>query len=186
MYKVGSIQKKILLTFLGGVSLGLSRSPKQYFYNFKALRREWKNVDQQSFNRSIQGLAKNKLLVEKKLANGSIKMVLTEDGKLQAKKLSILGNSIKFKKPKKWDKKWRIVIFDIPEKNRMFRSILRNHLKDLHFKKLQNSVFVAPYPFEKSILDLVSLYQAEKYVRVITAIKINNEVKLKHYFFKKK
>ncbi|HBR71810.1 MAG TPA: PaaX family transcriptional regulator, partial [Candidatus Moranbacteria bacterium] len=44
--------------------------------------------------------------------------------------------------------------FDIPEKDRIFRGILREHLYELKFFRLQNSVFVSPHPFEKMILEL--------------------------------
>ena len=73
-------------------------------------------------------------------------------------------------------------MFDIPEKERAFRDILRAHLYRLEFYKLQQSVFVSPHPFEKAILDLVAVYAAEAHVRVITAIKIDNEAKLKKHF----
>ena len=186
MYRIGSIQKKILLAFIGGITLGMQRNPNQYFRTLKAIRHDWRKINQQSFNNSIQSLVNNKLLTNKKMSNGTFKLILTEEGKKQAKKLSILGNTINFKTPKKWNKKWLLVIFDIPEKNRLFRDVLRQHLKNLHFKKLQNSVFISPHPFEKPILELISLYRAKPYVRVITATKIDNEKNLKKYFFKKK
>lgn len=97
----------------------------------------------------------------------------------------MLGGAINFKKPKYWDGKWRLVIFDIPENDRIFRDILREHLYALNFFKLQQSVFVSPYPFEKPILELVSLYEAQSYVRVITATFIDNGNRLKKYFFRK-
>jgi len=183
MYRIGPVKKKILLTLLGGVVLGLSSNPNQYFRTFRKLKREWQKIDQQSFDRSFQKLSSEKLIEEQKLPDGSFKLVLTENGKKVARQLSFLGNSINFKKPKKWDGKWRVALFDIPERDRLFRDILREHLRNLDFKKLQHSVFVSPYPFEKAILELVALYSAEKYVRVITATKIDNEVKLKKYFF---
>ena len=184
MYKFGSVQKKILLTLLGGVALGMSSSPTQYFSTFRKLRKEWVKIDQRNFNRSIRQLSREKLIEETVLPDGSFKLVLSKSGKEQAKTLSLLGNSINFKKPKKWDGKWRIVLFDIPEKDLMFRNILREHLYALEFFKLQHSVFVSPHPFEKSILELVSLYAAEPYVRVITATAIDNEKRLKKHFFK--
>lgn len=183
MYKFGSVQRKILITLLGGVALGMSSSPRQYFRTFRQLRREWKKTNQQNFQRSIQKLSDEKLIEEQKLADGSFKLILTESGKQQAKKLRLLGDSINFSKPKHWDGKWRIVLFDIPEKNRAFRDILREHLRALDFFKLQHSVFVSPQPLEKPILELVALYSAEPYVRVITATKIDNETKIKKHFF---
>ncbi len=186
MYKLGKNQKKIMLVLLGGVALGCSSSPSQYFNTFKKIKREWNKVNRRSFNYSIKKLSQDKLIKEKKLADGSFKLVLTEEGKIAASKLNLLGGSVDFKKQKKWDKKWRIVIFDIPEKDRVFRDILREHLFTLEFYKLQQSVFISPHPYEKSILELIRLYSASKYVRVITATKVDNEDNLKNHFFKQK
>jgi len=184
MYKLGNTQQKILLLLGSGAALGLTRSSKQYYKIIREMRKEWLKIDQRNFNRSIRGLAKEKLVEEKTLADGTFKLILTPDGKKQTKALNVLGNSISLKKPENWDRRWRIVMFDIPEKNRMFRDILRSHLYRLQFFKLQKSVFVSAYPFEKAILDLVAVYAAEPYVRVITAMKIDNEAKLKKHFFK--
>ena len=185
MYKLGKNQKKIILFVLGGVALGCSNSPKQYFNTFKKIKNEWKDINRRSFNSSIRRLSQDKLIQEKKMPNGSLQLVLTDRGREEAMRLDILGSVINFKKPKKWDGKWRIVIFDIPEKDRRFRSILREHLFNLEFRKLQQSVFVSPYPFEKQIINLAQLYSATSYVRVITATEIDNEKELKKYFFKK-
>lgn len=182
MYKFGPVQQKILLTLMGGVGLGFSSSPAQYFKTLRKMRSEWREIDQRNFNRSARSLSKEKLVKEKKLPDGSFRLVLTESGKKQARILNFLGQSIKFKKPKRWDGKWRIVIFDIPEKDRVFRTILREHLYNLKFYKLQHSVFVSPDPCEKIILELVELYSASKYVRVITASKIDNENVLRKHF----
>lgn len=186
MYKFGPVQKKILIALLGGVALGCSSDSRQYFRTFEKIIRAWKKIDQRNFNRSIKRLAKEKLVEEKILPDGSFQLELTKEGKRQARLLDLFGNSIKFKKPKKWDGKWRLVFFDIPEKERRFRDILRQHLYDLNFFKIQQSVFVSPYPFEKPILDLISIYSANQYVRVVTAIKIDNETKIKNHFFSKK
>lgn len=54
----------------------------------------------------------------------------------------------------KWDNKWKLVIFDIPEKKRTERNILRSLLKRKGFVRLQNSVFVSPY-VDFKVLDFV-------------------------------
>ena len=43
-------------------------------------------------------------------------MVLTDKGKNKAITFKI--DSMEIKKPKQWDNKWRIVLFDIPEKHK--------------------------------------------------------------------
>jgi len=184
MHKMGPVKRKILLALLGGVALGFSQNPRQYYKNLRLIKNEWKKINQQAFIRSIRRLAKEKLLEEKILPDGSYKLILTAKGKREAKILEILGNSINFKIPKRWDGKWRVVLFDIPEKDRVFRDILREHLHNLKFAKLQRSVFVSPHPFEKPIAELIEIYSAQPYVRIITAEKIDNETSMKKYFSK--
>lgn len=47
-----------------------------------------------------------------------------------------------------WDGKWRIVILDVPEKDKEKRNALRYILKKAKFVCLKNSVWISPYPFE--------------------------------------
>jgi len=52
-----------------------------------------------------------------------------------------------------WDGKWRMIIYDIPEDQRRARHLVRALIKQLGFRKLQQSVWVHPLPcfeeFEK-------------------------------------
>lgn len=58
----------------------------------------------------------------------------------------------------KWDGKWRIVIFDIPEKRRAARDLLRYNLKSWGFTPWQKSVWVTKKdcakPLRKYIADV--------------------------------
>lgn len=74
---------------------------------------------------------------------------ITESGKkyLESKRITMLHRP----KTRRWDGRWRIVMFDIPEKNRKFRDNLRNELKLVGFKKLQESVWVTPDKCEEYI-----------------------------------
>lgn len=54
----------------------------------------------------------------------------------------------------KWDGKWRLVIWDIPEKRRKARDLLRHQLKQLGFKKVQNSVWAS----KKNCTELLKEY----------------------------
>lgn len=55
------------------------------------------------------------------------------------------------KQPRKWDKKWRVIIFDIPEKKKRVREQVREILSAAGFQRLQNSVWVYPYDCEDVI-----------------------------------
>lgn len=60
-------------------------------------------------------------------------------------------------KKRKWDGKWRVLIFDIPEKRKLDRDRVRYTFISLGFMRLQDSVWIYPYDCE----DLVTLLKAD-------------------------
>lgn len=84
--------------------------------------------------------------------------------------------------PARWDKKWRIVIFDIPEKRRRMRDEVRRLLTSVGFYRLQNSVWVYPYDCE----DIIGLLKTDlgigKDVLYIIADEIENDKYLRQHF----
>jgi hypothetical protein len=185
MLKIGSVQKKILLILLGGVALSISGSQGAFPRVLRGIRKDWRYIDRQNLNRSLRSLCQQKLLEETRRSDGTVVLRLTEQGKRWAKYASLFGSTIKIKRPKKWDGLWRLVLFDIPEKKRVFRNILRDHLKAIGFIELQKSAFIFPFPCEKEIACLTELYNASRYVRIITIQDIDNKKELKKYFFSK-
>lgn len=183
MYKIGPVQQKLLLLLAGGIALGMETSSIRYYRKLRMIGMEWKRINQNSIRRSVRRLCEEKLVEEHISSNGSFKLVLTEEGKRQARIQSLFRNSIRFNNSKQWDGKWRVVMFDIPEKSRNFRTILREHLWELRFYKLQHSVFISPYPCEKQLVELIMLYRAESFVRVMTVNWIDKEEKFRRHFF---
>ncbi len=53
--------------------------------------------------------------------------------------------------PVRWDGKWRMLIFDIKEKRRKVRATLRNLLAGAGFIRLQDSVWIHPYPCDEFV-----------------------------------
>lgn len=185
MLKIGVTQQKILILLLGGITLGLSGSRSHSSRVFKAIRKEWRRIDYHNFNRSVRSLCQQKLLKEIRHPDGAVTFKLTEQGKKYASYTNLFGSTITIKRPKKWDGLWRLVMFDIPEKQRAFRDVLRSHLKMIGFAELQKSALVFPFPCEKEIACLIELYNATAFVRVATIQSIDNEKELKQHFFSK-
>lgn len=83
---------------------------------------------------------------------------------------------------KRWDGKWRVVCFDIPETEQYARRVFQGKLSELGFYRLQNSVCVYPY----SCAGLVELaheaFELQKHIRVIVADSIDDEARLLHFF----
>ena len=179
MAKYGPTQQKILLLLLGGLTLGLNRSRRGYFKILKGIHSEWKEINHRSLMSSIQALYRSNLVSQHENRNGLITFILSKKGKQVALSYNLESMTI----PKnKWDKKWRVVMFDIPEKLKKIRETLRYQLKRLGFLELQKSVFVLPYECEHELEYITEFYNIRKYVRVILADKIDNELDFKNKF----
>lgn len=63
----------------------------------------------------------------------------------------ILASEYQIPEPAFWDGKWRMIIFDIKEKQRKRRDELRLLLEGAGFTKLQQSVWVHPFPCDEFI-----------------------------------
>lgn len=90
--------------------------------------------------------------------------------------------NFKIAKPKKWDGKWRVLIFDIKETHRGIRDNIRKTLNQIGFIKLQNSVWVYPYDCEDYITLLKTDFKIGKEVLYMIADKIENEKTLLKHF----
>ena len=76
----------------------------------------------------------------------------------------------------KWDGKWRIVVFDIPEQKRAIRNLFRRNLKKWGFKQLQKSVWVSKHNVYGKLLTYVDDLKLDKWVSVIEADKVSGQI----------
>lgn len=171
--------KKILLLLFAGVTLGFTYSPSHQRKILKALHRAWKQIDEEKLKRDIRDLYRSKLIATKQNDDGSYTYVLSEKGKQKVLTYQVETMMI----PKqKWDGKWRIVIFDIPEKLRSARDAFRERLLKIGFHEIQKSVLVCPYECKKEIDFLVEFWEIRRYVRYGVLESIDNELHLKKMF----
>ena len=70
------------------------------------------------------------------------------------------AREIAMRKPRRWDRKWRVLIFDIPEYRKHVRNRIRYTLRSIGFIHLQHSVWIYPYDCE----DLITLLKADFHV----------------------
>jgi len=169
-------KQKVLLLLMAGVLLGLTRSPKQYFKIVRMATKEWDFIDRQYLYRLIREFREERLIDYREKANGEIEIVITEQGKLTLLHYDI--ERMEIKKTSRWDGKWRIVFFDIPEKHRQARDALREKLKEIGFREFQQSVFIQPYPCTKEINFLIEFFEIRNWVKLAEVNKITNEPEL--------
>ncbi len=86
------------------------------------------------------------------------------------------------KKEKKWNGKWFLVFFDVPEVQKNKREYLRKFLIKMGFYRYQKSVYLFPYECEKEVGLIKKIVEGAKYMKYIIAEKIEDEPKAKDYF----
>jgi len=92
-------------------------------------------------------------------------------------------DDLKIKRPKKWDGKWRVLIFDIAQLKKLYREALRGKLKELGFYQLQKSVWVCPFDCRAEVEILKDFFGLkDNELRLILAIDIENDTFLKKHF----
>jgi len=77
---------------------------------------------------------------------------------------------------------WKLVIFDIPEKHKYVRTVLRAKLKQLHFKKWQNSIWISPYAMDEEIENELTDLGKKFFIRLIKTTQINHAEDLEKMF----
>jgi len=113
--------------------------------------------------------------------NNQVFISLTEKGKKKAGWMQI--DNLKIKKPKKWDGKWRVLMFDVKELKKLYREALRGKLIGMGFVMLQKSVWVVPYDCRKEVEILKSFFGLSgKEVRLLVVEDIGEDKEYRRYF----
>ncbi|TSC57875.1 MAG: phenylacetic acid degradation operon negative regulatory protein [Parcubacteria group bacterium Greene0416_79] len=105
---------------------------------------------------------------------------LTEKGERELAKYE--EGKVTLPKPRRWDGKYRILIFDIWERRRYIRDALREFLRRLGFIRLQDSVWVYPYDCEEVAALLKTRFRVGNGLLYIVAETIENDRWLREAF----
>jgi len=159
-----SLAADILLIAAAGpiilASLFLPNAPRMLKPLIK-WHKNWGKIKCQRIYEAIRRLNR-KRLIELTQRGDKLYIEITENGKRLIKNFDY--DNIELPSPKKWDKKWRLVIFDIPEKKNKERRALSVKLKDLGFYPLQESVFIYPYDCHNEIDFVCEFLSINRYV----------------------
>jgi DNA-binding transcriptional regulator PaaX len=167
-----------LLVFGGGVAIAAT-SPffiQNMLREFKRLKKyKSKKVYDTFYRLKKQGFID---FYEK---NNQIFISLTKKGKRKAGWMQI--NDLRVNKPKKWDRKWRVIMFDIVQLKRLYREALRGKLINMGFVMLQKSVWIIPYDCAKEVELLKSFFGlSSQEIRMLVVEDIGEDKKYKKFF----
>ena len=142
---------------------------------------EWKKYkNKRKFYNSFYYL-KNNGMINMDYKGRQLYITLTKKGRAKAKKYWI--DDLQITEPKRWNKKWMVMIFDVKDKQRMKREALRGKIKELGLYQVQKSVWVYPYNFEKEAKVLKEFFNfSSDEMKIITASKIDDDESLRKHF----
>jgi len=169
--KLSEISKEILLGFVGIGEIIINTAINPY----EALR--YGTDGATDYYQSVNNLKKNNYLKTKKIKNKTY-YKLTPKGKKTVLSL-ILANKIK---SKKWNGKWYILIFDIPESKRGYRDNLRKTLLNIGFYQMQKSVWIFPYDVIEYLYEILPGFREGDWFEYMEVNNISSYNELVEYF----
>lgn len=167
-------EKILYYLLIGGGVLALSILAPKLPYEILKHYLKNKKFKRHTFNRDLSRLANRG-----DIRIGKDTVTITKKGKERVLKYKIDGMEIK--KQKIWDKKWRLVVFDIPDHQRKASNTLRRKLLNLGFLQYQKSIFIQPYPCQDELDYIREIFEVSSYVKLITAVDIEDQ----EYFLRK-
>lgn len=175
--RIAVVQKAVLyaLAAAGGLAMALiAPNALQVLDQFGWVKT--RRSSRATISRSVERLKRANLVTTDE--RGLVE--LTQKGR---KRLSEIERAdYELPKPKGWDGKWRIVSFDIKEKRKEVRELLRMTLEAVGFAHLHHSVWVYPHDCEEFISLLKVDYHAGVEVLYIIADYIENDGWLRRRF----
>ncbi|MCC6323343.1 hypothetical protein IT400_00975 [Candidatus Nomurabacteria bacterium] len=137
------------------------------------------NKRPKNLNRCFYQMRKLKLIKIEKIGDDN-KVILTENG--QKIFLRFNYENLQLNENKIWDRNFRMILFDIPEKNKRARDAFRLKMKELGCVKFNDSVWVYPYPCQTEIDFIANYWNVGKYVHFAIVKEITNKENLEKYF----
>ena len=168
-----TLTSKILMSLLmaGDMLLVTPAEMRRRLYNGKVLG-DPKKVSAMAYYLARKGLIK---YVDK---NNERFVKLTKKGQLEA----LLAKARLAEKPIKWDGRWRVIIFDIPEDSNDKRAFFRYLLKKNNFLQLQQSVYISPYPLNREAISYLKETKLIGYIRILKVEELDSDKDLKKKF----
>lgn len=140
---------------------------------------EWDEFDESRVRQKLKLLHKQKAI---KIYQVGDKYVVELTKKGQRRLLKYKLDELEIPTPDQWDRRWRIVVYDVPKDKKRARDTLRITLKRLGFFELQKSVYLYPYPCSEAVEFIRELYGVGENVTLLTVGYLENEEVYKEYF----
>lgn len=139
------------------------------------------NIKKSDYGRLLKELRRQKLVYITQ-SDGSVHYTLTPAGAYRLQETMI--DELEISKPRKWDQRWRLVAFDVPNTHSHSRQKFVNQLQKLNFIMLQKSLWVHPFPCFETVEQLAGHYNVMRHCTLMEVSKIDElatKKLLRHY-----
>src|SRR3990167_9469117 len=141
-----------ILSTIGNATIAFSSHPSRNSLSVYRALRDFTAL-QAASDSQLRTISKyivdKKYITIERTANGTSTIAVSEAGKTVLDRAALM--SLRPKAQKKWDKMWRLVMFDIPTHSKASRDKFAGMLKALGFVHYQKSVFICPHPCEEEL-----------------------------------
>lgn len=172
-YQKGELAKEILKGLaVGGLivaSFALPNLPQVFsFFGIKNSR------DRERVKQSLKNLHEQKLI---NIYENDDEMIVKITEKGNKKVLKYKFDEMKLIRPKKWDGRYRVISFDIPEKHKKARDALTRKLNDMELYPIQKSVFICPFECRDETDFIGELFGIRRFIHYFIANKLDEKDK---------
>ena len=178
----GDVLWKVLST-IGNAAIAFSNHPSR---NSLSVYRALRDFDalQAVSDRQLRTVSKyivdRKYVVLERSVDGGARISVSICGKNILKRAALL--QMRPRPQARWDGLWRLVMFDVPSRQKAARDRFAGLLKTLGFVHYQKSVFICPHPCEDELEVIAEFYGISDCVDIVLATKIAREREYRRHF----
>lgn len=176
--KVRDVLKVLGVTGFIAASLLMPGLPKILTPYYKKQQKHWGHFNRRRLKAALRRLQRSGVIEESE-HEGEIVFKITEKGKLKLFKYRLEDLQLN---QHGWDRKWRLVAYDIPKGKKNQAEAFRTLLKKMSFYQLQKSLWLTPYSCANEIEFLKELYNLKNHVTILTLSRLEGETEYRKYF----
>jgi len=132
-----------------------------------------KHLDKRSADRELRRIIN--YMTSQGLIRGDYEHGLQITPKAKQRLRQVRPHRFSVVKPDSWDKSWRLVMYDIPEKYKSSRNVIAKELRQAGFWQLQRSVWIFPHECRAEVEALALHLGVDKFVTYMKVEHIDNQ-----------
>lgn len=184
-FKDNNRKRLLLLIAEGSLALlaaGMTTSSVRSSKILKGLSKEILHELRFRKNEKLRELNERKLIRIFYEDDGSTRVELTHQGKLLVRRYNL--EEMRLQKPAIWDKKWRVIAYDIPVKKKKASQALSGKLHQMGLYQFQRSVWFSPYECLSELEFICEIFELEleRHLFYFFAESIPKESEVKEFF----